>query len=262
MLYKLTMKAGVLVLLILMFPLLSKAQRQGRYFFEEEDPRYTWERIDYAPKGRAINFLTFSVSPSSYSGDVGNAFQKWTSIYEIGLKLNKKQRINGKISVAWGRLQGQEENLGITTAATIGRNNFFNTSFFKFQYELQLNLFKSKNFAFFIAQGIGAWQFTVRNQAGDNLQDIRSSRAANEDFDNLTLILPSSLGAYYLFDNGYGFGLQLAYLNPRTDYIDNVSQLGNKGGNDQVFQAGFQVFIPLQRIVAMQKPKIPTYRSR
>ncbi|MCZ6900504.1 MAG: hypothetical protein O7F74_09725, partial [Bacteroidetes bacterium] len=47
--------------------------------------------------------------------------------------------------------------------------------------------------------------------------------------------------------NGFGFGLQTGYLNTTTDFLDNISQWGNKKGNDNVLVTKFSFVISLNK---------------
>ena len=58
-------------------------------------------------------------------------------------------------------------------------------------------------------------------------------------------MLPTQVGANYFFKNTMGVGLQVGVLNPQTDYLDNISQLGNLENNDKVLSIRLMLIISI-----------------
>jgi hypothetical protein len=63
-------------------------------------------------------------------------------------------------------------------------------------------------------------------------------------------MLPTQVGAIYLLPNQWGIGIQAGLLNPLTDYLDNIKELGNRSGNDNVMQTRLLLYVPLNTTAA------------
>ncbi len=61
-----------------------------------------------------------------------------------------------------------------------------------------------------------------------------NSRAPGESAPNLTVILPTNIGAYYFLENDFGFHFKIGIMNTLTDYLDNISTFGNPDNNDNI----------------------------
>lgn len=188
--------------------------------------------------------LNLGVSANAYNGDLGGHFEKWTAIFHVGLKFNRKKRFNGNLNLGFGTINGQgtiESN--IPPAPT--PNNFFNTNIIYGNYDLQFNIIKNKHWIIYVSQGIGILRFNPRDQFFEDLQDRNETRADSETYGNTSLILPTKAGVVYLLRNGYGAGIEAGLFNTTTDYIDNISQLGAKEGSDNIMAVKFSFFIPI-----------------
>lgn len=85
----------------------------------------------------------------------------------------------------------------------------------------------------------------LKDEYGNSFQNQLTSRAADETYGNVTIMLPTQAGAMYLLPNGYGAGIQGGWANPQTDYLDNISQWGNRSKKDNLFWLKFQFVVPM-----------------
>ena len=198
-----------------------------------------------------LRFLEIGVGATAYKGDLNSRYDYWASSLQIGIKFNKKKRLNSHLNITIGSVVGQNYQYKFSStsfpAGTATPNQYFKTSIFSFQYDLQYNFVKKSNFILYMSQGIGFLRFVPKDEEGKQLQDQRNTRVANESYENTTLTLPLSFGAIYLFKNGYGFGVQTSYLFPQTDYIDNISSWGRESGKDKIAIVKFWVAVPLMK---------------
>lgn len=97
----------------------------------------------------------------------------------------------------------------------------------------------------YISQGLGLIRYEPKDENNEPLQKKFDTRASNETYNNVSLMLPTQAGINYILKNGYGVGLQAGWLNPQTDYIDNISQWGNRQKNDNTFLVRFAFMVPL-----------------
>ncbi len=198
-----------------------------------------------------LRFLEIGVGATSYKGDLNNRYDYWANSFQIGIKFNKKKRFNSHLNITIGNVIGQNNQYNFSSPSVpVGiatPNQYFKTSIFSFQYDLQYNFVKKTNFILYMSQGIGFLRFVPRDTDGKDLQDQRNTRISNEIYGNTTLTLPLSFGAMYILKNGYGFGVQASYLFPQTDYIDNISGWGRESGKDKIAIVKFWLAISLKK---------------
>jgi hypothetical protein len=194
--------------------------------------------------GKVTKFLEVGVSPLSYKGDLSQGYQQWTSGFHIGLKRNNKKKLNGHFNLMIGNVSGQNINYSFTSS-TGTPSKFFKSSLISLNYDLQFNLIKKDNFILYISQGIGLLRFTPKDDENNDLGQKFNTRAKNETFNNIALMLPQSIGFMYFLKNNYGGGFQIGRLTPTTDYIDNISQLSSYKKPDNIFMVKFTFIVPL-----------------
>lgn len=195
---------------------------------------------------KAPRMVYVGVSANAYKGDLQNSYEKYTSIFHVGLKLNKKKRLNGNIGLGYGNINGQSINPRFKTSEnTVSPNRYFKTSIFTVHYNIQYNFIKNDHWIVYLSQAIGIIRFNPKDKFNVNLQDQLSTRASNETYGNTSLMLPTKVGFIYLFDNEFGAGFEAGFLNTLTDYLDNISQMGTKDGNDNLLQFKFSFYVPL-----------------
>ena len=175
---------------------------------------------------RITRFLEVGVSANAYRGELNPAFQKWTSSFHIAYRMNRHRYLNGRFGLSIGSLTGEDLNYSFTSTDPEENgvpNNFFKASLITFHYELQFNLLKTRRYMVYLSQGFGIYRFAVKNDEGQDLLGIQTSRARNENYNNFAVMLPSGIGAAYRLANGYSLGIQATILNQQTDYVDNIS---------------------------------------
>ncbi len=254
------MKTNKIIIIILLFICINITKITAQ---NEQDSLWTvFEKdtnlVDLSPPQYPI-FLDLGLSANAYSGNL-SSYQKWTSMYHFGLSFNRNKNWNGSINLSFGFITGENRTYKSPKSLDQGvPNTFFNTSLLNLSYELKYHFIKTKRFALYASQGLGLMQFTPKNEEGQRLSDLLNTRPIDEIYNNITLFLPTSVGINYWLKNGYGIGFQTTLLNPQTDYLDNISALGTKSGNDQILQFRFFVLAPL-RIVLPKK--MPAYQKK
>jgi len=202
-------------------------------------------------------FIDFGVSTNAFKGDLSHSYTDWANAVHIGLKFNKKKRINGHFNLMVGNAFAQNPDYrfdnGITPQPSPA--TFVKISLITVHYEAQLNLYKNKNWAFYLYQGIGICRFDPRDSENKKLSDQLNTRAQGESYSNVTIALPNGIGASYLFTNGFAVGFQAGWLNTNTDYLDNTSKWGDRAGNDNILSYKMSVFLPLKKLIP--EPPLP-----
>jgi hypothetical protein len=202
-------------------------------------------RVVSAPS--VTRFLEVGLSANAYRGDLVNRYAHWNSALQVGLKLNFKKRINSHLNLGLGSVSGQnmEYTFGGETGRVSSPNTYFSTSFVALNYDLQLHLLKYRGWMVYLSQGFGLIRFTPKDADKQSLLMNFASRAGDETYSNIAVLLPTQAGINYVFPNGYGIGVQAGWLNPQTDYLDNISRWGNREKRDNLLNYRFTFMAPL-----------------
>jgi hypothetical protein len=192
-------------------------------------------------------FLEIGMSGNSYKGDLSSGYYKWAGGYHFGILLNRKKRLNGHFNLMIGNIVAQNPDYYYDNGAATppSPNKFSNTRLITVNYDLHINLVKRSNFIFYLYQGIGAMRFDPRDTDNNKLLDQLNSRAKNETYSNITIFFPHGIGALYTLKQGYGVGLQTGFINPASDYLDNISQWGTVKKKDNILTFKLTLYAPL-----------------
>lgn len=207
------------VVLLLVLPVILNAQAPDKYLFA-------------------------GANANTYQGDMGN-FSQWNGGFHAGVQFNKKQKLNGAIQLTFGAVSDQqsvEENTQISQIRN--PNSYFRSNFFAINYEVHYNIIKTSKWLLYVSQGAGFMRYTPKDQFGEKLEDQPTTRAEQESYRSSSFMLPTSVGAAYYLANEVGIGIQTTFYNPLTDYLDNVSELGDSG-NDNILNLKFSLYFPL-----------------
>lgn len=217
---------------------------------EEKESWVNWEDSAVVNLSRPLvkQFLELGVSANTYRGDL-STYQKFTSCFHVALKFNQARKINGRIGISSGFITGDNRLYTFRTSEGLASpNTFFKTNLISFDFELQYNLIKTRQWIVYLSQGIGLNRINVKDKNGESLLNNLDTRAAGEAYTNFVFSLPTGIGAMYIFKNGYAFGTQAQFLNTTSDYLDNISAWSVKTGSDNIFRLKFSFFAPLRII--------------
>lgn len=199
----------------------------------------------YAQFQRSLYF-TAGFGGTSYRGDLSNHFQSWGGTFHAGLTFNKKKRLNGYLHLMIGGVRGNNDSYTYNSTETTTPNTYFKTSLISVGYELRINILKKESFAVYVSPGIALLRFEPKDEFNDSYSNQFSTRAKGEEYSTVSLMLPLKIGGSYYLTNGYGIGMDLGFLNPLTDYIDNISQWGNRSKKDNLLQMNLLLYIPIK----------------
>lgn len=193
------------------------------------------------------SLLLLGISPVAYKGDLVSHYDKFGIAFNVGIRFNKKKRTNGELEVIAGFTTAQNSDYSFNGDKDATPSEFAITNFAGASYNLNFNLISKENFKLYLSQGLGLMRFSPRDENYDRLNSQLSTRAVGEDFSNITTYFPTRLGFLYLLPGGYGAGFQMSWLNPSTDYLDNISQWGNIEKSDKLLSYRFAIFVPLKK---------------
>lgn len=192
-------------------------------------------------------YITVGFRAMQYSGSLGNSSaQPFTPALALGLQFNGSKRFSTSFQAGLGFMQGYNPLFqpALPNAPTVRPNNQFRTDVVFAQGNLQFALIKSAQWQWYAEAGLGLLRFEPLDENNAPLQTQNATRATGETYGQTTIFLPISTGVRYFPFQELGFGFSLGWLNPSTQYLDNINQLGNPQGQDQVFSLQGQVFIP------------------
>jgi len=133
-----------------------------------------------------------------------------------------------------GEVQSENSEVRFFDQSEFKINDFARTVYQSLHVEPSFHLLKKSNYSIYLAQGFGFMRFEVYDKNNNNLANQLDSRAQGEEYPNFAVLLPTTLNAYYFLPNDLGFHLRTGWLNPQTDYLDNISTFGNADNNDNV----------------------------
>lgn len=134
-----------------------------------------------------------------------------------------------------GEVQSENREVRFFDQSEFQLNDFARTNYQSLNVEPSFHLLKKPNYSIYLSQGFGFMRFAVYDRDNNNLANQLDSRAQGEDYSNFSVLLPTTLNAYYFLPNDFGFHFRTGFLNPQTDYLDNISNFGNPENNDNLF---------------------------
>ena len=190
--------------------------------------------------------VSFGPATTSYRGDLNNNYSKLSGGFNLQIIPNRDKLIQTSLEINIGNVVGQNSSFISENEPTREPNTFFQTNFASFSLNIRAYLYRKNNFKFFISQGIGGIRYVPKNELEEKLVSKANTRSNSEkSYGNLTIMLPRTAGISYLFKNDYGLSLDISQLNPLTDYIDNISALGNSKKKDKILMYRLGIIIPL-----------------
>ncbi|MCP4521618.1 MAG: hypothetical protein GY827_08005 [Cytophagales bacterium] len=194
---------------------------------------------------RSKRSIELGMCPTAYKGELGS-YQQWTASWHVSFVLTRRKRLNGEFCFLGGTISGQNRDF-TPSISGVEPVTYVNTTFYSGSYNLRFNILAKKNYTLYVSQGIGFMNFRPQNGKYEDLTNLAETRAVNEDFSTTSLMLPTQIGTQYIFNNLFGLGFKVAWLNTRTDYLDNISEWGNSDNNDNIMAYKFYAIIPIKR---------------
>lgn len=189
--------------------------------------------------------LGISVLGVSYKGDLVDHYKDWGIGTGIHLQFHNKTRLSTAFQIVAGSVSAENPYFTSENNNTVEVEKYFKTNFTSFYFNLSYYFIKRTKLRCYISPGIGLIRFSPKNENNQTLSENNLSRLPNETFGNTALALPIKIGIQYYLPNGWMIHYEANWLMPRTDYIDNIGQLGNSK-KDQIFGHGMRLSIPFQ----------------
>lgn len=189
----------------------------------------------------------------SYKGELGR-YDRLGGGLDVGLRLGHHlQRWGYYARLSAGQVTGSTPGFSsFQPVEGVFPNRSVETRLLALQLGAEFTVWTHKGWEVYLSQGIGMLNFLPRDAQGRDLTldldspDIPATRPKGETYRTTALLLPTGLGGRYLLANGYMLGAQLSLLNPLTDYLDNIGQVGDSK-KDGLLSLRCSVIVPLRQ---------------
>lgn len=180
-----------------------------------------------------VTDLYAGYSVNAYKGDF-SGYSKARNAFSAGLILNREKKVGGELNLRIGGLASESLDYADPVVP------FVQTTYFSFNYGLSIRAIKfNENTSVHVVPGIGFIRFTPKDFDGNSLAELSTTRDKGEEFSNVALVLPLKVQMRHRFSPRMGMLLETGFLNTRTDYLDNVSNLADNGNKDNVLFLNF-----------------------
>ena len=172
---------------------------------------------------------------ASYVGDLnvdGNALHRFHPGVSISLQFDSEKLITPQLNTGFAKVVAQNRDL--QPVEGVSPNSFVETPFFFVDFRLRARFLREKAFHPYVSAGIGLLGYTPKDEDGNNLLDNISTRQEGETYGSITAGFPMSIGAELELSPLIGMGLEYTHRFTASDYLDNISQLGTRDGNDKL----------------------------
>jgi len=175
---------------------------------------------------------------ANYHGDLNKTWEKFNLGFNFNLQFEKRKKLMPQINLTTSSITGQNPN---HNPKKDKYNNFVKTNFTALDLRMLYRFTPKKQGSFYTGIGSGILFFNPKDMNGNALIEDKTSRAENENYSNVTFILPVVIG-YRRYINPYtSIYMEFSSINPQTKYLDNINQLGNYKKNDRLFTLHFGI---------------------
>lgn len=172
---------------------------------------------------------------AAYNGDLtvnGDALHRFHPGFNFTLQFASEKLISPQLNTGFGQFVTQDRDIAAVDG--VQPNTFVDTRFFHVDFRLKARFLREKAVHPYISLGVGLFGYTPRDVDGNNLLDNLSTRNEGETYGSITASFPFSPGVEIDMSPLMTLGLEYTLRPTTSDYLDNISQLGSKDGNDRV----------------------------
>jgi hypothetical protein len=171
---------------------------------------------------------------ASYVGDLNKTVEVLHRYYpgvNVSLQFDSPRRLYMQLNIGGGSFIAQDRTLGPSELG-IQPNTFVDTRYVYGDLRAKIRLIREAAVRPHLGLGIGFFNFTPRDAQGRDLSPNASTRAPGETYGSTTAMFPITAGALWRVNRIVSIGLDYNVFFIASDYLDNVSQLGARSGND------------------------------
>ena len=147
--------------------------------------------------------IAVGFSANSYNGELSN-YSSWSQGFQVTYVLNAKKKLAGTLNAGIASITGSDREFSRpTNASDPTPNTFVKTNYIFANYGVRFTFLNIKKVSAYLGQGIGFMRFNPKDDLDNDLIEQDDSRAEDEDYRNISFMLPTSLGINYLFENDF-----------------------------------------------------------
>lgn len=187
-----------------------------------------------APEQKPLQ-IGLGMMGTAYDGDLttnGDALYRFHPGFNFSFQFASEKLISPQLNAGFGRFVNQDRD--IASVEGVQPNTFVDTRIFHVDFRLKARFLRDKAVHPYVSAGIGLLGYAPRDEDGNNLLDDLNTRNDGETYGSITASFPLSPGVEIELSPLLMVGLEYTYRPTGSDYLDNISQLGTKSGNDKI----------------------------
>lgn len=202
--------------------------------------------------------LGVGLTANSYLGDLNYRDDSPLRAYpgiNFSLQFDNKKAFGLQVNSGFARITEQNDAAALDGVGEYNPNRFVQTSFFYLDLRLRRYFLRKQKIKPFLAAGIGFVSFNPEDVEGNFLLENIFTRLPEEE-NYLTLVaqFPMQAGIQIQLNPTMYLNLSGVYRFVSSDYVDNISAFGRRGGNDALLSAQAEL---LFSIVGKEKEPTP-----
>ena len=190
-----------------------------------------------APDSTRSFALGMGVGGVAFRGDLQEQYQGYSLEGSLYLVLNSEAFFSPSVLINVGSITAQNPNVEavfLPNGDRITPPRFVRTSFQGIAFLPRFRLVSYGPLRVHAAAGVGLFRYVPRDAEGNEWLSAFDSRLSSESFSPSAIQIPLKLQVGWRWPTGLQWQAQASLLNPITDYVDNLSQLGTLPGNDNL----------------------------
>ncbi|NMM50735.1 hypothetical protein [Marinigracilibium pacificum] len=175
--------------------------------------------------------FVITAGPIAYRGDLSNSYKNFRFNFNASYHIISEKALHLSFNMVAASISGGKTTISSNTEDT---NTYFKSSIIGIYPEINWWFINNQKWKGGISGGIGVLRFNPIDQDGNNLQDQPLTRNQDESYGNITAIFPLNFTLQYFPFETIGISASTGFLNPATDYIDNIKDRGTQKISDNI----------------------------
>lgn len=202
------------------------------------------------------------MTANTYFGDLNfqtNAGYRAYPGINFSLQFDRQKPFNLLLNTGFARFLDQNGDFSQLREGEYQPNVFVETSFFYLDFRLKYFFFPRNSIRPFLAAGLGFLSFNPEDIEGNFLIENIFTRLPEEDsYLSLVAQFPLQAGVQLKINPNLSIGLSAVYRFVSSDYLDNISLLGPRPGNDALLAGQAELLFSLgENPDKKVKPRLP-----
>lgn len=199
-------------------------------------PHGLWAQEATLDSTRSVG-LGVGFGGASYRGDLQSSYHGFSLEGSVYFLLNPEAGFSAGFMAYAGNVAGENPDLmpvALPNGNYVTPNRYFTTNYQGLAFMPRVRLYGRWGMGIWLSQGVGLLRFSPLSAEGEALLDAADTRAPNEFYGASAIHFPTLLQLGYGWPNGLQWQVQAGLMNPITDYLDNIGELGTRDGFDRM----------------------------